>query len=100
MINMTSCQTVRANEEYMLLDATALYKFYDVFRGGILLYRDEHTQELKIFDLNKSTMTFIKHGPPRNCLEMLISSNDGVIFGTCVRNTLIEVETESIKTDE
>jgi len=77
-----------ANEAALLEDAVELYKYEDPFGKDVaLLYRPSNNPAgLAIFDLTDSVITIIKHGPPQNCMELIISSaGGGAIFAGCIK---------------
>jgi len=80
-----------ADEGGLLMDATELYKFDDAFGKAALLYRPTtNPGGLGIFDLQGAIITLIKHGPPANCMELIISSPDGAMFVGCEKNVNID----------
>ncbi len=80
-----------ASENELLMDATELYKYEDAFGKSALLYRPTGNAEgLGIFDLQDAVITIIKHGPPANCMELIISGKDGAMFVGCEKNVNID----------
>ena len=88
VLSMLLSNVAAAYEENYLQNAKALYKFDNVFLGGLLMYRPENTQRLEVFDLSKAQVLLIKRGPPDNCMELIINGPDGLISGGCVPNTI------------
>jgi len=80
-----------AAEDGLLMDATELYKYEDAFGKAALVYRPTtNPAGLGIFNLQDAVITLIKHGPPANCMELIISSSDGAMFVGCVKNVNID----------
>jgi len=76
-----------ANEDALLGTAVELYKYEEPFgKNAALLYRPtDNPQGMAVFDLTNSIITVIRHGPPQNCMELIISSAEGAIFGGCIK---------------
>ncbi len=55
-----------------------------LFQNGALMYRPKDTEILRLFDLTKSTMILFQFGEPRNCIEIIIGSTDGIISSGCI----------------
>ena len=76
--------------ESRLADATELYQLKGVFQDGALIYRPEGSLGIQILDLRTATIIMIKHGPPRNCMELIINTPAGNILGGCAKPLNIE----------
>jgi len=84
--------TLKAYSMFLGNAMVAAYNYEDIFLGGVLMYRPEGTEGLKIFDLSKSHVTVIQYPWPLDCATIVISSPDGQIKGPCVKNIMPQVE--------
>lgn len=78
-------------EAYVLQGATKAYIYNDVFLGGALLYRPEGTERLDVIDLSKAKVFVIARPAPLNCMQLVITSEDGLIFGGCVKEATVNL---------
>jgi len=82
-------------------DATAIYEFRDGILGdGALLYRPEGKLGMYLIDLNGALVALIKHGGDRDCLELVIMTKDGNIFGGCKKTIDIKKFKKKLPVDE
>lgn len=81
----------------ILDDATELYQLKGVFQDGALIYRPEGDLGMQIFDLRDATIIMIKHGAPRNCMELIINTPAGNILGGCSKEMDIAKSIREIK---